>query len=90
MSVYHLADDGSLPAVPPELHIKAHIFKEEEFAIGIEPQDTSSWRDANNMPHSDIIEQFENDRKRGRAESNVSEASITSSRQPSPSKIQRR
>lgn len=88
MTEYHLSDTESLPPCHPDLLIKTHISIAEERLMGIAVEKTLEWREENDIPNSDAIEEFRADSWRKRAASSVSEAS-SASRQPSPSKLPR-
>lgn len=87
----HLDKSDELPTLPLDLILATHITQQEEEKLGIDAISTASWRDDHGIPDSDgieaILEQSREQRKR--AASELSQLSNTS-RQPSPSKVQRR
>jgi len=58
--VYHLIHDHSIgdtsPPIPGQLLVQIFITKEEERALSIQEQVTTSWRRQNNIPDSDGFE----------------------------------
>ena len=88
MTGEHLTENGTLPNCPAQLVVESHISLLEEHRMGIEGERTHSYRVQNNIPNSDAVEELVIEASRKRAASNVSH--ISSSRQPSPLKVQRR
>jgi hypothetical protein len=91
MTGEHLTENGTLPNCPAQLVVESHISLLEEHWMGIERERTHSYRVQNNFPNSDAVEALQEElmeASRKRAASNVSH--ISSSRQPPPSKVQRR
>jgi hypothetical protein len=84
--MYHLAeyhaDWGSddlpetLPRIPGQLLVDSFITSnlKEESLMGIDETLTKDWRDENQIPDTDGIEEMREDLKRARAESSVSVA----------------
>jgi hypothetical protein len=82
--MYHLAeyhtdwgsDDLTLPRIPGQLLVDSFItsLAEEEVLMGIDEILTEDWRDENQIPDTDGIEEMREDLKRARAESSVSVA----------------
>jgi len=60
--MYHLVQEHSIgdtsPPIPGQLLIQIFITKEEERALGIQEQVTTSWRRQNNIPDSDGFETY--------------------------------
>ena len=83
--MYHLAeyhadwgsDHPTLPRIPGQLLVDSFITSEEESWMGIDEILTRDWRDENQIPDTDGIEEMREDLKRARAESNVSAAGRT-------------
>ncbi|KAH9856505.1 hypothetical protein C2E23DRAFT_721964 [Lenzites betulinus] len=71
----HRNEAGDLPDIPPRLLVDMHISKVEESAMGIEDEWTERWREENDIPGSDDIEEAQGKisasaiSKRGRAQS---------------------
>jgi hypothetical protein len=91
----HTADDGQREILPLELIVTSHITREEEEKIGIDPEDTDDYRATEGIFGSDDIQAMVEDEREGRKRgvSDVSLAASTTyseSRQPSPTKVQRR
>ena len=78
--MYHLAeyhadrgsDDLTLQRIPGQLLIDSFLTSEEERLMGIDEALTEDWRDENQIPDTDGIEELREDLKRARAESSVS------------------
>ena len=60
--MYHLIHEHSTgdtsPPIPGQLLVQIFITKEEERALGIQEQVTTSWRRQNNIPDSDGFEDY--------------------------------
>ena len=58
--MYHLIHEHSIgdtsPPIPGQLLVQIFITKEEERALSIQEQVTTSWRRQNNIPDSDSFE----------------------------------
>jgi len=77
LAEYHAdwgSDDPTLPRIPGQLLVDSFITSEEESFMGIDATLTDDWREDNNIPDTDGIEEMREDLKRARAESNVSGA----------------
>jgi len=80
--MYHLAeyhadwgsDNPTLPRIPGQLLVDSFITLEEEGLMGIDETLTEDWREENQIPDTDGIEEMREDLKRARAESGVSVA----------------
>jgi hypothetical protein len=77
--MYHLAEDhmdigtnNTLPKIPGELLVDAFITSEEERLMGIEADLTAEFREENQIPDTDGIQELREALKRTRAESTVS------------------
>jgi hypothetical protein len=78
--MYHLAeyhadwgsDDPTLPKIPGQLLVDSFITSEEEGLMGIDETLTEDWREENEIPDTDGIEEMREDLKRARAASSVS------------------
>lgn len=61
-AMYHLIHEHSIgdtsPPIPGQLLVQIFITKEEERALGIQEQVTTSWRRQNNIPDSDGFETY--------------------------------
>jgi hypothetical protein len=68
------SDDLNLPRIPSQLLVDSFITSEEEGLMGIDEMLTEDWRDDNQIPNTDGIEEIREDLKRARAESSVSVA----------------
>jgi hypothetical protein len=84
----HLTENGSLPSCPAQLVVESHLTLLEELWMGIEVE--HHHRLQHNNPDSDVIAVMQDliEMSRKRAGSNISQ--FSASRQPSPSKAQRR
>jgi len=80
--MYHLAeyhadwgsDNPTLPRILGQLLVDLFITSEEEGLMGIDETLTEDWREENQIPDTDGIEEMWEDLKRARAESGVSVA----------------
>ncbi|KAF8218451.1 hypothetical protein L208DRAFT_1383284, partial [Tricholoma matsutake] len=65
-----------LPAIPPELIVETFITSKEESLMGISQEDKQKWRDDNEIPNTDGLEQLKEEisaAKREQAESTVTQ-----------------
>ncbi|KAI9064240.1 hypothetical protein FKP32DRAFT_1649613 [Trametes sanguinea] len=74
--IHHQNPEGRLPDIPPQFLVDMHISLDEEEAMGIGEEYTKDWRDSNEVPGSDDVEQAsagiaaeESMQKRARAQS---------------------
>lgn len=59
MAVYHVDENHILPSIPPSLRLKTHITREEEDRMGVEIALTLRYREENNIPNSDAVQQLD-------------------------------
>jgi len=80
-ALFHFATEHApvgqkLPAIPPELIVETFITSKEESLMGISQEDTQKWRDDNEIPNTDGLEQLKEEisaAKREQAESTVTQ-----------------
>jgi hypothetical protein len=78
--MFHLAEyhadwgnnNPTLLRIPGKLLVDSFITSEEESLMGIDEMLTDEWREDNNIPDTDRIEEMQEDLRQARAESNVS------------------
>ncbi|TFK89183.1 hypothetical protein K466DRAFT_611332, partial [Polyporus arcularius HHB13444] len=72
--IHHADKDGNVPDIPAQLLVDMHVSRKEEQLMQIPEEITDSWRDENQIPDSDGIEEAQEElatAKRDRAQSTV-------------------
>ena len=90
IKLHHLTDTGKLPPFPTSLRIASRISMKEERRMGIDKGKTEAFRREHDIPASDTLMEIHEAELAARKRAGSSTSNTSKSRQPSPSKAQRK